>query len=96
MFCQRRKFGQGLATRKQTLFAASNQDADSCGERNTEQLASIDSVLVIDAQNVGLFREGEHDGLRFPLPRPKSPCNLTTSFLFLTAMTLILNSSKAF
>jgi hypothetical protein len=52
VFCQCRKFGQGLAARKQTLFAASNQDADSCGERNTEQLAGIDSVLLINAQNV--------------------------------------------
>ena len=31
-----------------------------------------------------------------PLTRPKSPCNLTTSFLFLTETTLSLDSSRAF
>jgi hypothetical protein len=46
-----------------------------------QQLAGIDSVLVINAQDLSLSVEGEHDGLRF------TPAQFDNEFLFLTAMT---------
>jgi hypothetical protein len=52
---QQRKFGNSIGAFQQSFFPASNQNAHSRGECNAEQLAGIDPVLVVDAEELGLF-----------------------------------------
>jgi len=40
---------------KQSFFPASNQNAHSRRERNAQHFAGIDPVLIVDADNRGLF-----------------------------------------
>jgi len=50
-----------------TLFAPPKQDAHSGGEGNTEQLAGIDTILIIDADDASSFLLGKRNGFRFAL-----------------------------
>jgi hypothetical protein len=96
VFCERRESGKCGATIEQTVFAAPKQDAHSGGEGNTEQLAGIDAILIIDADDASSSFWASAMASASPWSKLKSVCNVATSLLFFTRITLILDSSRAF
>jgi len=52
-------------------FATPKQDAHSGGEGNTEQLAGIDAILIVDADDASSFLLGKRNGFRFALAQAK-------------------------
>jgi hypothetical protein len=65
MLCQPLKSYHGLVRRKQSFLAHSHQDAYRRRKNNANQLARIDPILVIDAQNTSFVRESQDDTFRF-------------------------------
>src|SRR5208282_1078839 len=83
MLCQPLKFHERLVRRKESLLAHSHQDADRRRKRDAEQLARIDPILVIDAQNTSFLRESQDDRLRFPPTEAKVCLHLRNELLLL-------------
>jgi len=65
MLRQRLRFYEGLFNAQNLLLAHSHQDAHRSCKRNPKQLARIDPVLVIDAQNSCLLAKSQDDGFGF-------------------------------
>jgi hypothetical protein len=65
VFRQRGKLLKGLRLFEQSLFLASDQDAHCCGECDTQQLARVDPILVVDADHLSLLVECQRDRLCF-------------------------------
>jgi hypothetical protein len=71
MLCQPLKFYYGLVRREQLFLAHAHQDADCRRKHNTKQLARIDAIFVIDAQNTSFVRESQDDRLRLAAAKPE-------------------------
>src|SRR5215469_5051637 len=65
MLCQRPKFHEGFLSCKQSLLTHSHQNAYCRRKRNAKQLASIDAIFIIDAQDLSLVRESQDNRFRF-------------------------------
>jgi len=56
---------EGLVRRKQSFLTHSHQEAYRRRKHSAKQLARIDPILIIDAQNTSFVRESQDDSFRF-------------------------------